>query len=65
MKAFFYALQDNPRAVALFGTATGWLSLDLLRAAQITAAILASVMTLCSIILVAPKVVAEIRRWFH
>lgn len=65
MKAIFYVLQDNPRAVALFGTATGWLSFDLLRTAQITAAILASVMTLCSIVLVVPKVVAEVRRWFR
>lgn len=65
MKALFFSLQEHPRLVALFGTVTGWMSVDFLRAAQVTAAILASVMTLCSIILIAPKVAAEIRRWFN
>lgn len=64
MREIITELQSHPRAVAFFGTLTGWLSFDYLRAAQITAAFLASILTLCSLILIARKTVVEVRSWF-
>lgn len=62
----FAALGDNyPRTTALVGTVTGWTSVNLLHAAQITAAALAALVSLCALILSAPKAVAEVRRWFR
>jgi hypothetical protein len=61
---FFAALHDHPRLVAFLGTLSGWASVDLLRTAQIAAAILAATVSLCALILTAPKALTEVRRWF-
>lgn len=65
MKDLIHELQSHPRAVSFFGMLSGWLSVDYLRAAQITAAVLASLATLCSVILVARKTIVEVRSWFR
>lgn len=65
MRLFLTALSDHPRLLSIIGTVTGWASFDLVRAAQFTAAFLAGLLSLCSLILIAPKVLAELRRWYH
>lgn len=65
MKPLIETLQEHPRLVATAGALSGWASLDLLRTAQIAAAILATLVSVCALILTAPKAVAEVRRWFR
>lgn len=48
----------------MIGAASGWLSFDLLRSAQIFAAVLAALVSLCALILTAPKAIREVRSWF-
>ncbi len=67
MNAFkhaFWTLYEHPRTVAFGGAASGWLSVDYLKGAQFVAATLAAMVSLCALILTAPKVVQEVRRWF-
>lgn len=64
MKLLVAALHEHPRLVAAAGAVSGWASLDLLRAAQFAAALLAMLVSLCALILTAPKALAEVRRWF-
>lgn len=51
------------RPISVLGAVSGWASFDLLRASQIAAAILASLVSICSIILIAPKVIGQVKRW--
>lgn len=50
---------------AFVGALFGWASFDLLRSAQILAAILAGLVSLCALILTAPKAVREVKSWFR
>ncbi len=63
MKSLISVLHDNPRTVALVGSASGWASVDWLRAAQFMAATLAGAVSLCALILVLPKAIRELGRW--
>ena len=65
MKTVVATLHEHPRLVAITGAISGWGSFDLLRSAQIAAAILAALVSLCALILTAPKAVAELKRWFR
>lgn len=65
MKAIIDSMQSSPRVVSLLGAVSGWLSLDMLRTAQIFAAIVAGLVSLCALILTAPKAIAEVRRWLR
>lgn len=63
LSAIFATLQEHPRLVASLGAVSGWASFDFLRVAQIFAAVLAGLVSLCALILTAPKAVAEVRSW--
>lgn len=65
MKPLLSALDDHPRLVATAGAISGWAAVDWLRTAQIAAAILAALVSLCALILTAPKAVSEVRRWLR
>lgn len=52
-------------STAIVGAIFGWLSFDLLRTSQIIAAILAGLVSLCALILTAPKALREVRSWFQ
>ncbi len=64
LSAIITHVQSHPKIIALVGVVSGWATVDWLRTAQITAAILASMVTLCSLILILPKVIQEVRSWF-
>lgn len=64
MKAVLAIAGDHPRFTAIIGSVFGWVSFDALRAAQVFAAILAGMVSLCALILTAPKAIAEVKRWF-
>ncbi len=57
-------LQSHPKVIAWIGTIYGWAAFDLLRTAQIVAAILAAAVSLCALILTLPKAIKEVRSWF-
>jgi len=59
------ALKEHPRLISFIGTVSGWASFDLLRASQITAAILAGLVSLCALILTGPKAIEEVKKWFR
>jgi predicted nuclease with RNAse H fold len=65
LKSLIAVLDAHPRSVAIFGAVSGWRSLNLLHSAQVAAAILAALVSLCALILTAPKAVAEVKRWFN
>lgn len=65
MKSALEVLNDHPRMVATVGAVSGWFSVDLLRATQIAAAGLAALVSLCALVLTAPKAVAEVKTWFR
>jgi hypothetical protein len=63
----FATLRDHPRMTAVFGAASGWFSVDGLAhakdAAQLFAAVVAGLVSLCALILTGPKAIAEVRGW--
>lgn len=63
MKSALTAAADHPRAVSVVGAISGWGAVDLLYTAQITAAILASIVSVCSLILITPKVAEVLLGW--
>lgn len=64
MKAAVQQLIDkNTGMIAWTGSVFGWISFDLLRAAQIFAAMSAGAVSLCALILTAPQALAQLRRW--
>lgn len=65
MRSFIAPLHDHPKTVAIVGAVSGWASVDWLHAAQFAAATLSALVTLCALILTAPKAVREVRSWFR
>ncbi len=65
LSAVINHVQSHPRITALVGVVSGWASVDWLRTSQIVAAVLASMVTLCSLILILPKVVQELCSWYE
>lgn len=65
MRTFLAFASDHPRMTAVIGAVSGWTSFDLLQTAQVVAAVLAALVSLCALILTAPKAVTEVRRWFQ
>jgi hypothetical protein len=63
MKHAIDAINAHPRYVSILGTVAGWASFDFLRAAQFAAAILASLVSLCALILTAPKAIDQVKAW--
>lgn len=64
METIKVAIVSNPRIVAWVGTLFGWVTVDLLYASQVVAAIFAAAVSFCALILTAPKAYAEVKRWF-
>lgn len=64
LKSAIAAIQEHPGLTAWTGATFGWVSFDLLRAAQISAAILAGLVSLCALVLTAPRAIREARSWF-
>lgn len=65
MNRVLETLHDHPRLVATVGAFSGWASVDWLRTAQLAAAGLAALVSLCALVLTAPKAIAEVRRWMR
>lgn len=65
--SIFHRVNESPRLVAFLGMASGWFSADRIAqardAAQLIAAIIAGLVSLCALILTAPKAVEQVRRW--
>jgi len=64
-KSIIAFIQDRPKSTAWIGALSGWASVDWLRTAQLSAAILAAMVSLCALIMTAPKVIVEVKSWFH
>lgn len=64
IRAFIAVIQGHPKLTAWIGALFGWVSFDALRVAQIGAALLAGLVSLCALILTAPKAIREVRSWF-
>lgn len=65
MNSLIGQLQARPASVSVLGAVSGWASVDFLRGAQIVAALLAILVSICALILTAPKAVAQVRHWFY
>lgn len=65
MKFLLAHLNANPKFVAWLGAISGWASFDFLRAAQIVAAVLAGLVSLCALILTGPQALAKLRSWLR
>lgn len=69
MSPLLHRLHEHPRLVALVGATSGWFSADHIvaakDAAQLTAAVVAAMVSLCALVLTLPKAVAEVRSWFR
>ncbi len=63
MKAVQHIADKYTASVAWTGSLFGWISFDLLRASQIFAALAAGMVSICALILTAPKAWAEVQRW--
>lgn len=57
-------IKEHPITISTVGAISGWFSVNLVQTAQFTAAALAALVSLCALILAAPKAVREVRRWF-
>lgn len=57
-------LRNYPGVTGIIGTISGWASFDLLRTSQIAAAMLAAIVSLGTAIIIAPKVIAQLRSWW-
>ena len=58
-------LQARPASVSILGAVSGWASVDFLRSAQIVAALLAILVSVCALVLTAPKAIAQVRHWVY
>lgn len=58
-------MKEHPGIVSTIGAIAGWMSVNLLQAAQFFAATLAGIASLCAIIIAAPKVFSTVRSWFR
>ncbi len=65
---FLSVLSEHPRLVSLLGTVSGWFSVEsIARAkdfAQLAAAGLAMLVSLCALVLTAPQAWAKLREWW-
>jgi len=55
--------QGHPKLTVWIGTVSGWASFDFLRGAQIAAALLAAMVSLCALILTGPAAWAKVAGW--
>ena len=65
MKATIDNLNAHPKYVAWLGAWSGWASVDFLRYSQIAAALLAAMVSVCALILTAPKAWAQVKEWIN
>ena len=65
MKNAIDTINANPKFIAWLGTLSGWASVDFLRGAQVGAALLAGMVSMCALILTAPKAWREVVSWFR
>ena len=56
-------LRNHTVTTGILGSISGWASVDFLRSAQIAAAFLAALVSLGTLIIIAPKVAAQLREW--
>lgn len=56
-------LRSHPIATGIFGSLSGWISVDLLRAAQFFAGITAGFASVLTIIIIAPKAWEQLSKW--
>lgn len=57
-------LRSHPALTGILGSVTGWASVDLLRAAQFAAAALAALVSLGTLIIIWPKIWAQLGAWW-
>ena len=57
-------IKEHPITISTIGAISGWFSVNLVQTAQFMAAALAALVSLCALILVAPKTIREVRSWF-
>lgn len=57
-------IKEHPITISTVGAISGWFSVNLVQTAQFAAAALAALVSLCALILAAPKAVREVRSWF-
>jgi hypothetical protein len=66
---FISTLAEHPRLVSVLGSVSGWFSVEhIARAkdlAQLAAAGLAMLVSVCALVLTAPQAVAKLRQWWH
>ena len=65
MKHFIDIINAHPRYLAWLGTVSGWASFDFLRSAQIAAALLAASVSICALVLTAPKAWEQVKLWLR
>ena len=65
MKSALDSLNAHPKYVAWLGAWSGWASVDFLRYSQIAAALLAAMVSVCALILTAPKAWAQVKEWLN
>lgn len=56
-------IREHPVVVGILGSLSGWASFDLLRAAQIFAGLAAGLVSVCTLAIVLPKAIQEVRSW--
>ncbi len=59
------ALRTHSGFTGFVGSVMGWMSYDFLRYSQIAAALLAALVSAGTAIIIAPKVVAQLRAWWR
>lgn len=68
MISIFKSLTAKPHVTAVLGTVSGWFSWEMIAhakdAAQFAAGVLASLVSLCALIITGPKAVAQVRQQF-
>ncbi len=57
-------LRQHSGLTGILGSITGWASVDLLRASQVVAAMLAGFVSLLTAVIIAPKAWAQLRAWW-
>lgn len=69
MKAHLIAtlegVRSHPIATGIIGSLSGWVSVDLLRAAQFFAGVTAGVVSLLTAVIIAPKAWAQAVDWYR
>jgi hypothetical protein len=69
MKALLSTLSEHPRLLSVLGAVSGWFSVEQLarakEAAQLGAAVLAMLVSLCALILTGPQAWAKLREWWR